>query len=487
MGAGGEIGGEDEQIRPGQGADPPSPGPTPGRDEGEDEQNGGRADDREEQTEPGFGRPRPGDEPGEERTHRQGRDAQGHPAEESVDVGRTGGAASATEDGAVEQNRAREEEDVEDDVEGDRERREILMDRRRLLRLGDEIVDALLRIVIGGSGVEADGARGIDVETVEDARCQIGDLQQPRGAGRRRGQGSGFEAGTCGDERAQLRQTGAVAEARDDDRRIGGSVLRVLPHFLQTRTEAAVGFGDAGLPVEIRRNGIGVVRDRVVQPGADADRPEVDDAEAAVRGGRIVREVRHHPVFVRCGIGSAGSFGRDAGLEQGVRIGGVGAGGHVVAGCGDGPREHPVIDGVSGADIGFLDRVEALDLSSRRSIHGIAVMSFITLRSLLRRGGPVLGIRGTVRGRGDHRRAAGRVVGIGILGGGGGAGLRAGACAEGQPTGSGAGGRADRAHIEVRGRALGEQAVEVRGALAIDIIDGQTRNAEDDRLPGRGS
>ena len=75
MGPGGQIGGEDEQVRPGQSADSPPPGPTPRWDESEDEQNGGRADDREEQTEPGLSSPRPRDEPGEERSHRQSRDA----------------------------------------------------------------------------------------------------------------------------------------------------------------------------------------------------------------------------------------------------------------------------------------------------------------------------------------------------------------------------------------------------------------------------
>lgn len=263
------------------------------------------------------------------------------------------------------------------------------MDRRRFLRLGDEIVDALLRIIIGRGGVEADGARGIDVEDIEDARCQIGDLQQPRGAGRRRGQGPGFEAGPGSDERAQLRQSGTVTEAGDDDRRIRCPVLRVLPHFLQTHAEAAVGFGDAGLPVVVRRNGIGVLRDRVEQPGADADRAEIDDAEAAVRGRRIVREVRHHPVFVRGGISCAGPLGCDAGFEQGVRIGCVGAGGHRLAGFGHSAREHPVVDGVAGADIGLLDCIEALDPSRRRSGRGFAAMSFITVRRLLRRGCPV--------------------------------------------------------------------------------------------------
>ena len=488
MGPGGQIGGEDEQVRPGQSADSAPPGPTPRWDESEDEQNGGRADDREEQTEPGLSSPRPRDEPGEERSHRQSRDRQGCPAEESVDVGSQGGAASATEDGAVEQDRARDEEDVEDDVEGDGERREVLVDRRRFLRLGDEIVDAFLRIIIGGGGMEADGARGIDVEDIEDARSQIGDLQQPRGAGRRRGQGPGFEAGTGGDERPQLRQTGTVSEARDDDRRIGGPVLRVVFHFLQTRAEAAVGFGDAGLPIEVRRNGIGVVRDRVEQPGADADRTEIDDAEAAVRGRRILREVRHHSVFVRGGIGGAGTFGRNAGFEQGILIGCVGAGGNCLAGFGNGACEHSIVDGVPGADIGLLDRVEALDPRRRGSGYGFVGMSFITLRRVVRRGGPgVRGIVVDVRGGGDHGRAAGRVIGVGILGDGGGSGLRTGARAEGQPTGSRAGGRADRAHVEVRGRALGEQAIEVRSALGIDIIDGQARNAEDDRLPGWGS
>src|SRR5699024_11836206 len=96
---------------------------------------------------------------------------------------------------------------------------------------------------------------------------------------------------------------------------------------------------------------------------------------------------------------------------------------------GDGTGEHAVVDGVPGADIGLLDVVEALDPARGRSGDRALRMSFVTLPArfvLVRRlGGCALGVEGItvdVRGWGEHRRAAGSVVLLGLLGGGGGVG-----------------------------------------------------------------
>src|SRR5699024_5381163 len=148
-----------------------------------------------------------------------------------------------------------------------------------------------------------------------------------------------------------------------------------------------------------------------------------------------------------------------------------------------------LVVGVPGSDIVLPDVFEALYPARGRSCDRALRMSFVTLpaRFVLvgRLGGCAIGVEGIavdVRGGGEHRRAAGSVVLIGLLSGGGGAGLSAGPGPERQPPRGRAGGRADRAHIEVRGSALGQQSVEVRRALAVDIVHRQAGDAEDDRL-----
>src|SRR5699024_6805025 len=178
------------------------------------------------------------------------------------------------------------------------------------------------------------------------------------------------------------------------------------------------------------------------------------------------------------GVGGTGTFGGHTRVEAGAVLLRSSALRPVPAVFGDGAGEHAVVDGVPGADVGVLDVVEALDPARGCSGDRALRMSFVTLPARFslvgRRGGCVIGVERIavdVRGGGEHRRAAGRVLLIGGLGGGGGAGLSAGPGPERQPPRGRAGGRADRAHIEIRGSALGQQPVEVRRALAVDIVD----------------
>src|SRR5699024_5699801 len=149
--------------------------------------------------------------------------------------------------------------------------------------------------------------------------------------------------------------------AGDDDRGIGRPLLRVLLQLLQADAEPTVGLGDAVLTVEVGGHGVGVVRDRVEQPGPDPDRPEVDEVEPAVSGGGVVGVVRHHPVLIGGGVGGTGTFGGHTRVEAGAVLLRSSALRPVPAVFGDGAGEHAVVDGVPGADVGVLDVVEALD------------------------------------------------------------------------------------------------------------------------------
>src|SRR5699024_4298946 len=142
-----------------------------------------------------------------------------------------------------------------------------------------------------------------------------------------------------------------------------------------------------------------------------------------------------------------GTFGGHARVEAGALLLRSSALRPVPAVFGDGTGEHAVVDGVPGADIGLLDVVEALDPARGRSGDRALRMSFVTLpaRCVLvgRLGGCAIGVEGIavdVRGGAWGRRAAGSVVLIGRLGGGGGAGMRAGPGPERPPPRGRAGG-----------------------------------------------
>src|SRR5699024_9616553 len=132
-------------------------------------------------------------------------------------------------------------------------------------------------------------------------------------------------------------------EAGDDDRGIGRALLGVLLQILQTHAESTVGLGDAVLTVEVRGHGVGVVRDRVEQPGPDPDRTEVDEVEPAVSGSGVVGVVRHHPVLIGGGVGATGTFGGHARFETGALLPRSSALRRVRTVFGDGAGEHAVV------------------------------------------------------------------------------------------------------------------------------------------------
>ncbi len=144
-----------------------------GGKEGDDEHRRGADDHRDPESEVGLGEAGPREEPGEEGAHRHGREDEADPSERPVDRQALSTGLHALEaagpwrlaqarhpprprhprqtrhpgpgDGRGEEETAEDDEDVERDVEGEGERREVLVDGLGLRRLGLEVEEPVLR------------------------------------------------------------------------------------------------------------------------------------------------------------------------------------------------------------------------------------------------------------------------------------------------------------------------------------------------------